>query len=102
MERQNQNGKIQVNQITVNMIFSVIAFVLNLCISFLITPYITAQFGSEAYGFVKLANDFTNYASLISIALNSMASRFLMLERVQGNTRQAQKYYSSIWCDRFR
>ena len=97
MERQNQNGKIQVNQITVNMIFSVIAFVLNLCISFFITPYITAQFGSEAYGFVKLANDFTNYASLISIALNSMASRFLMLERVQGNTRQAQKYYSSIF-----
>ena len=54
-------------QIVINMLFSVVAFILNIGISFFITPYITKQFGAEAYGFVKLANDFTNYASLVSI-----------------------------------
>lgn len=95
MESSNQI-KLSTRQLAVNMIFSIIAFVLNLCIGFFITPYITGRFGSEAYGFVKLANEFTNYASLASIALNSMASRFLMLERERGNTQEAQKYFSSI------
>ncbi len=94
----NQNIRsLNTKQIAINMIFSAIAFVLNLFINFFITPYITEQFGSDAYGFVKLANDFTSYASLFSIALNSMASRFLMLQRVQENIKEAQKYYSSIW-----
>lgn len=91
-----EKGEPNKNQIVINMVFSIVAFILNLGISFFITPYITKQFGSEAYGFVKLASDFTNYASLISIALNSMASRFLMLEREQGNLDEAKKYFSSI------
>ena len=90
-------NKLNIRQLAINMIFSVIACVLNLFISFFITPYITNQFGADAYGFVKLAGDFTNYASLASIALNSMASRFLMLEREKGNILEAQKYYSSIY-----
>ena len=83
-------------QIAINMFFGIVAFVLNLGISFFITPYITSKFGTEAYGFVKLADDFTGYATLFSIALNSMASRFLMLEREQGNIAEARKYFSSI------
>ena len=96
MEANNMKNGSATKQIAINMFFSVIAFVLNLAISFFITPYITSQFGSEAYGFVKLANDFTSYASLLSIALNSMASRFLMLEKERGNQLAARKYYSSI------
>lgn len=95
MNNTNQVNR-NTHQIAINMVFSVIAFVINLLISFFITPYITNQFGSDAYGFVKLANDFTNYASLASIALNSMASRFLMLAREQGKCEEAQKYFSSI------
>ncbi|MGN0550987.1 MAG: lipopolysaccharide biosynthesis protein [Acutalibacteraceae bacterium] len=83
-------------RIAINMVFSVIAFALNTFISFFITPYITKKLGSDAYGFVKLANDFTSYASLASIALNSMASRFIMLEREKKNFDGAIRYYSSI------
>ena len=89
-------GNSNTYQIAINMVFSIVAFIFNLGVSFFITPYITKQFGAEAYGFVKLANDFTGYASLISIALNSMASRFLMLEREQGRIDEAKKYFSSI------
>ncbi len=79
-----------------NVAFSVIAFVLNFFISFYITPRITGQFGSDTYGYLKLANDFASYASLFSIALNSMASRFIMLERSRGNTDKARRYFSSV------
>lgn len=91
------NNKLNTRQLAINMFFSVVAFVLNLGVGFFITPYITSQFGSEAYGFVKLANDFSNYASLFSIALNSMASRFLMLERTRKNNLEVQRYFSSIF-----
>lgn len=79
-----------------NVIFSVITFALNMLISFFITPYITDHFGSETYGYVKLANEFANYASLFSIALNSMSSRFIMLERVRGDQEKANQYFSSV------
>lgn len=89
-------SKSNTKQFAINLIFSIAAFVLNFGISFFITPYITNQFGTEAYGFVKLANDFASYATLLSIPLNSMASRFLMLEIERGNITEARKYYSSI------
>lgn len=92
-----QTCELSTRQLAINMFFSVVAFVLNLGINFFITPYITSQFGSDAYGFVKLANDISSYASLFSIALNSMASRFLMLERARNNLDEEQKYFSSIF-----
>ena len=79
-----------------NILFSVITFALNTFISFFITPYITNRFGSDTYGYVKLANDFASYASLFSIALNSMASRFIMLELTRGDHAKAQQYFSSV------
>lgn len=96
-QEEYQSNALNTRQLAINMCFSVVAFVLNLGIGFFITPYITNQFGSEAYGFVKLANDVSSYASLFSIALNSMASRFLMLERTRKNFQAAQKYFSSVF-----
>lgn len=84
------------NALAKNIVFSVVAFALNLFISFFITPRITNRFGSDIYGYVKMANDFANYASLFSIALNSMASRFIMLERTRGNHAAASEYFSSV------
>ncbi len=95
-KKEANSNRSTTKQITINMFFSVVVFVLNLGISFFVTPYVTRAFGTEAYGFVKLADDFTGYASLLSVALNSMAIRFLMIEKERGNTDQAQKYFSSI------
>lgn len=96
-QEEYQSNNWNTRQLAINMFFSVVAFALNLGVNFFITPYITSQFGAEAYGFVKMANDVSNYAALFSIALNSMASRFLMLERTRNNYREAQKYFSSIF-----
>lgn len=83
-------------QIAVNIVTSIVSFFLNTIINFFISPYIIEQLGSEAYGFVRLSNDFANYATLLTVALNSMASRFLMVELHRGNKEEANKYYSSL------
>lgn len=92
IEAENFNSR----ALSKNIVFSAITFVLNTLISFFITPYITDRFGEDIYGYVKLANEVANYALLFSIALNSMASRFIMLERTRGNQARAQQYFSSV------
>ena len=91
-----QTGDFSSRALAKNVVFSVVTFALNFFISFYITPRITNQFGSDTYGYMKLSNDFASYASLFSIALNSMASRFIMLERSRGNTEKARQYFSSV------
>ena len=66
-------------QLAVNLIAQIASFLVSFGISFFVTPYVTNKLGSDAYGFITLADNFVNYASLITIALNSMASRLLRL-----------------------
>lgn len=83
-------------RVAMNILFSCIAYLINMFISLFITPYITEQLGADAYGFVKLANDFSSYGSLVTLALNSMASRFIIIENEKGNIEEARSYYTSI------
>lgn len=83
-------------RLAINMIANVIAFGVQFGINFVLTPYIINTLGSEAYGFVPLANNFLSYISIITVALNSMASRFLTIEMSQGHTEQAQVYFNSV------
>ena len=64
------------------MTAQIVAFVVNFAINFFLTPFILDNVGREAYGFVSLGNNFVNYASLASAALNSMAGRFISI-RIQ-------------------
>lgn len=82
-------------ELTKNMIANIVSFALNTAISFFLSSYIVESLGSEAYGFVKLSNDFVNYASLITLALNSMAARFIMIS-LNKDENEAIKYYNSV------
>lgn len=73
-----------------------ISFMITLLIGFFLSPYIVKHLGAEANGFTQLANNFVTYASLITIALNSMGSRFMSVEYHHGNIEQVKKYYSSL------
>ncbi len=42
-------------QLSVNLVTQLIAFALNLGISFFLTPYVIQYIGKEVYGFVSLA-----------------------------------------------
>lgn len=72
MREMSENKKI-----SINIVMSIVGFLITIFISLFITPYIVEQLGGEAYGFVGLANNFVSYASLITVALNSMSSCFV-------------------------
>ncbi len=83
-------------RLTINIIANCIAFAVNFIISFFLTPYIVNHVGKEVYGFVALGNDFVNYASLVSLAINSMASRFITIKIQQSDYESANKYFASV------
>ena len=67
----------KVKRMLMTILTSGIATILSFLISFSLTPYITNKLGVEAYGFVTLAKNFTQYATIITIALNSYAARYI-------------------------
>lgn len=84
-------------QLLINLSASFVAYGVTLFISFFLSPYIVKTIGVEANGFVGLANNFVSYASLITIALNSLAGRFITISIVKGDTKEANKYFSSVF-----
>lgn len=83
-------------KLLINLSSSLLAFIVNIGISFFLTPYIVRSLGIEAYGFVQLGTNFINYASLLTIALNSMAGRFITIEIHRNNWEKANTYFTSV------
>jgi O-antigen/teichoic acid export membrane protein len=81
----------------INIITSVGVLVVNLFISFWLSPYIIRTIGVEANGFVSLANNFVTYANLIVTALNAMAARFITIAYVKQDYKKANLYYNSVF-----
>jgi O-antigen/teichoic acid export membrane protein len=84
-------------QLAINMFAQVVVFVVQMGINFLLTPFIVKSLGVEAYGFVGLSNNIIGYLQLATVALNSMAGRFITIEYHKGNIEQANKYFSSVF-----
>lgn len=84
-------------QLAINMIASVVALVTTFLISFFFTPYLIANIGSVAYGFFKLAINFSDYALIITLVLNTMASRFITMRLCNDDMLGAKKYFSSVF-----
>lgn len=84
-------------QLVINMAATFVTFLVGLGIRFGLTPYIVRTLGPEAYGFVGLATNILGYTSLITIALNSMAGRFITLRYTSGDIEGANKYFSSVF-----
>ena len=81
-------------QLTINLVAQIIALAVNLFISFYVTPYIIEMVGVDAYGFVGLSNEFIGYAQIITVALNSMASRFITIRIHENDYENANKYFN--------
>lgn len=84
-------------QVLINMVAQIIAFTINMGISLFLTPFIVENIGAEANGFVSLANNFIQYAQLFTIALNSMAGRFIAIKVYEKNKEETFKYFSSVF-----
>lgn len=85
------------NKLLLNMIAQIIALLVNFGVSFFLTPLIVNKIGESSYGFVGLANDFVSYAQIITVALNSMAGRFITISIHRDDFDSANKYFSSVF-----
>ena len=83
-------------ELLINMISSIVSFVITMGISFFLTPFIVGKLGREAYGFIGLINNIISYASVVTIALNSMAGRFITLKIHQDDNEGANIYFNSV------
>ena len=77
-----------------------LAYAVSYGITLVLTPYITRTVGTEAYGFVTLAKQFTQYAAIVTTALNVYAARYIGLAWHKKDLRQANVYFASVfWGD---
>lgn len=83
-------------RLAVNMAAQLLAFAINMGISFLLAPIIEAKM-ENTYGFVTLANQFVLYAQIVVSALNTMASRFITIHIHRGEDQTASEYFSSVF-----
>lgn len=83
-------------QLVINMLSSILSFIVTMGISFFLTPFIVEKLGREAYGFIGLINNLISYVSIVTIALNSMAGRFITLKIHQEDNEGANIYFNSV------
>ena len=80
----------------INLIASFCAFFLSMGIGFVLTPYIVRNVSVEAYGFVGLSNSMVEYASILTVALNSVAGRFITISWHKNKHEEAADIMSSV------
>lgn len=83
-------------QSALNIIGCIVVVAINTIINFVLSPYIVAHLGIEANGYITLANNFVSYITLATIALNSMAGRFILIDYKKKSQQSANEYYSSV------
>lgn len=81
----------------INIFAALITLGVQMFISFWLSPFVVGKLGEEAYGFINLANNFVSYASLVSVAINSMACRYISVEYNSGNKEKAKSYFCSVF-----
>ena len=84
-------------QLTKNLIFNSISFLLNFIISFFFTPYLIRVVGKEAYSFFPLVNNIINYSSIITVAVGSMVGRLITMSIYKGDIKSANGFFNSVW-----
>ncbi len=82
--------------LAITIISQALALAINLGIGFFVSSYIVSRINAAAYGFVGLANDFVGYAQVLTVALNSMAGRFITVELHKKQMDQANRYFTSV------
>ena len=84
-------------QLGINIFSNMVTFLVNILISFVLTPYLIRTIGNEVYGFFPLANNFINYITIITSAFNAMAARFISLKLYENKENEANEYFSTVF-----
>lgn len=82
-------------QMSINIIASIVSFAVTVGINFSDTVS-CKEVGSDAYGFIGLANNFVQYATIVTTALNSISGRFISIAYHKGDVEKSSKIFSSV------
>lgn len=82
-------------QFGINVISNIISYAISIAISFLLTPILLNKLGESAYSFYPLSTSITNTMIIIAGALNSMASRFISINLIKKDNKNANAYFAS-------
>lgn len=83
-------------RLVINMTAQLTAFVVNLGISFVLTPIVDGML-PNTYGFLNIANQFVQWAQVVVSALNTLASRYITIHLHKGEEQEASEYFSSVF-----
>ena len=78
------------------MTAQLVAFVVNLGVTFVLTPVIDAML-PNTIGFVNMANQFVQWAQVVVSALNTLASRYITIHLHKGEEQEVNEYFSSVF-----
>lgn len=81
---------------SINIIASIVSFGVTIGINFFLTPYLVKEVGTDAYGFIGLANNFVQYATIVTTALNAISGRFISIAYHKGDVERSSKIFSSV------
>lgn len=79
-----------------NVASAIVSLGVQMAVSFFLSSYLVVSLGEVANGFTQLANSFVSYASLITLAFNSMGSRFISASWHRGQKEKSVSYYSTL------
>lgn len=92
MNSQYKGGR---KQTVLNLIANMVSYAIGIAISFVLTPILLNQLGQAAYSFYPLSTQITNTMAVVATSLNSMASRYISINLMKGNEKEANRYYAS-------
>ena len=84
-------------QMYLNLLAQMFSFAVSFVISFFISPLIVKTVGKETYGFLGVANNFTSYVTIVTVALNSLAGRFVSVYYHQKKNIETEQYFTSVF-----
>lgn len=84
-------------RVAFNMICNTAAHCLSAMIAFVITPFLIARIGVEAYGFYPISTEVIAFFGMFTGVVNSTASRYITVEDARGNHADASRYFSTVF-----
>lgn len=92
----NSDG-LQKKRVFLSSALAIASFALNVIFGFWSSPFIVSKLGAEAYGFSTLGGNITTYMSLVTVAINSFAARYITIALQQKDTEKANRYFTSVF-----
>ena len=83
-------------RMALNITAQIISFLSSVIISFFLTSFIVEKIGTEVYGFVGLSNNMISYVTVFTVAINSLANRYITISYVKNDIEEANKYFASV------